>query len=55
MKQHVRFAMKGRRKPEFDADPNESPRSGNSKRTAPMVWCGIMLVFVLIATWFALK
>jgi hypothetical protein len=47
--------MKARRNPEIDADPNESPRSGNSKRTAPMVWFGIVLVFVIIATWLVMK
>jgi hypothetical protein len=39
----------------FDHAANESPRSGSSKQVSPIVWCGIVVAFVLIATWFAMK
>jgi hypothetical protein len=39
----------------FDHAANESPRSGSSKQVSPVVWCVIVVAFVLIATWFAMK
>ncbi len=39
------------------ADPprNDSPRSGSSKRIAPVVWGVIVVAMVVIAIWFAMK
>jgi hypothetical protein len=39
----------------FDHAANESPRSGSSKQVSPIVWCAIVVAFVLIVTWFAMK
>ena len=39
---------------EFNHAANASPRSGSSKKVAPVVWCAIVLAIVALAIWFAL-
>jgi hypothetical protein len=39
---------------EFDHAANASPRSGSSKKAAPVVWCAIVLAIVALAVWFVL-
>jgi hypothetical protein len=39
----------------FDHAANDSPRSGSSKRVAPVVWGTIIAALVVIAIWFALR
>jgi hypothetical protein len=39
---------------EFNHAANASPRSGSSKKVAPVVWCAIVLVIIALAVWFAL-
>jgi hypothetical protein len=38
---------------EFDHAPNNSPRSGSSKRVTPVVWGVIVVTSVVVAIWFA--
>jgi hypothetical protein len=40
---------------EFNHAANDSPRSGSSKKTAPVMWCAIVVAVVALAIWFALK
>ena len=40
---------------EFNHAPNNSPRSGSSKRVTPVVWSVIVAAMVVIAIWFAIK
>jgi hypothetical protein len=40
---------------QFNHAPNDSPRSGSSKKVTPMVWCAILLVLVALAIWFVMK
>jgi hypothetical protein len=40
---------------QFNHAPNDSPRSGSSKKVTPMVWCAILVVLVALAIWFAMK
>jgi len=40
---------------EFNHAPNDSPRSGSSKRVTPVVWSVIVAAMVVIAIWFAIK
>jgi hypothetical protein len=40
---------------EFDHAANDSPRSGGSKRMAPLLWAAIIAAVVAIAIWFAIK
>jgi hypothetical protein len=35
--------------------PNDSPRSGSSKKVTPVVWGGIVVVIIALAIWFAMK
>jgi hypothetical protein len=42
-------------KREFNHAANDSPRSGSSKRVAPIVWAAIVAVIVAISIWFAMK
>jgi hypothetical protein len=40
---------------EFNHAANDSPRSGSSKRTAPLLWGAIVVALIAIAIWFAMK
>jgi hypothetical protein len=40
---------------EFDHAPNDSPRSGSSKRVTPVVWGAILVAIVVVIIWFATK
>jgi hypothetical protein len=39
----------------YNHAPNDSPRSGSSKKVTPVVWGGIVFVMVLLAIWFTIK
>jgi hypothetical protein len=39
----------------YNHAPNESPRSGSSKKVTPMMWGVIVAVMVALAVWFAMK
>jgi hypothetical protein len=39
----------------FNHAANDSPRSGGTKRAAPLVWCMIVVAVVALATYFAMK
>jgi len=39
----------------FDHAPNDSPRSGSSKKVTPVVWGGIVAAVVALAIWFAMR
>jgi hypothetical protein len=38
---------------EFNHAPNDSPRSGSSKKVAPVVWSAIVVAIIAAAIWFA--
>lgn len=38
---------------EFNHAPNDSPRSGSSKRVTPLVWCTIVVAITVAIIWFA--
>jgi hypothetical protein len=38
---------------EFNHAPNDSPRSGSSKRVTPLVWCAIVVAIAGAIIWFA--
>jgi len=40
---------------EFNHAPNDSPRSGSSKRVTPVVWGVILVAIVVVIIWFATK
>jgi hypothetical protein len=40
---------------EFNHAPNDSPRSGSSKRVTPVVWSVIVVAIVVAIIWFATK
>jgi hypothetical protein len=40
---------------EFNHAPNDSPRSGSSKRVTPVVWGVILVAIVVAVIWFATK
>jgi len=40
---------------EFNHAANNSPRSGSSKQVTPVAWAAIVVAFVAIAIWFAIK
>jgi hypothetical protein len=40
---------------EFNHAPNDSPRSGSSKRVTPVVWSAIVVAIVVAIIWFAMK
>jgi hypothetical protein len=42
-------------KREFNHAANDSPRSGSSKRAAPMAWAAIVVAVVASAIWLAMK
>jgi hypothetical protein len=37
---------------EFNHAPNDSPRSGSSKKIAPVVWGAIVIALVAAAIWY---
>jgi hypothetical protein len=39
----------------YNHAPNDSPRSGSSKKVTPMMWGVIAAVMVALAVWFAMK
>jgi hypothetical protein len=39
----------------YNHAPNDSPRSGSSKRVTPVGWGAIVLIAVLLAVWFMMK
>jgi len=39
----------------YNHAPNDSPRSGGSKKVTPMVWSVIVALMVVLAIWFAIK
>ena len=39
-------------KTEFNHAANDSPRSGATKRLAPVVWGGIVFAIIGVAIWF---
>jgi hypothetical protein len=40
---------------EFNHAANDSPRSGSSKRMAPLLWGAIVVALIAIVIWFAMK
>jgi hypothetical protein len=38
----------------FNEAANESPRSGSSKRSTPVVWGVVVIALVALAIWFAI-
>jgi hypothetical protein len=42
-------------KREFDHAANDSPRSGSSKQVTPLLWGAIVVAFVVVVIWFAIK
>ncbi|HEV7601730.1 MAG TPA: hypothetical protein VGO49_15930 [Bradyrhizobium sp.] len=40
---------------QFNRAPNDSPRSGSSKKVTPVAWGGILVVLVALAIWFVMK
>jgi hypothetical protein len=40
---------------EFNHAPNDSPRSGSSKRVTPLVWSAIVVAIVVAIIWFTTK
>jgi hypothetical protein len=40
---------------EFNHAPNDSPRTGSSKRVTPVVWSAIVVAIVVAIVWFAIK
>ena len=40
---------------EFNHAANDSPRSGSSKKGAPVVWFAIVIAIVALAIWFMLR
>jgi hypothetical protein len=39
----------------YNHAPNDSPRSGSSKKVTPVVWGAIVFTIVLLAVWFTTK
>jgi hypothetical protein len=39
---------------EFNRAANDSPRSGGSKQTSPVVWCAITVAVVAATTYFVM-
>jgi len=42
-------------KTEFNHAANDSPRSGSSKKVAPVVWAAMVAVMVAAVLWFGLR
>jgi hypothetical protein len=40
---------------EFNHSANDSPRSGGSKRVAPLAWVVIVIAIIAIILWFAIR
>jgi hypothetical protein len=40
---------------EFNHAPNDSPRSGGSKRVTPVVWGAIVVAIAVAIIWFAIN
>ncbi|HEV7877373.1 hypothetical protein [Bradyrhizobium sp.] len=40
---------------QFNHAPNDSPRSGSSKKVTPVVWGAITVVLVALVIWFVMK
>jgi hypothetical protein len=40
---------------QFNHAPNDSPRSGSSKKVTPVVWGVMLIVLTALAIWFATK
>jgi len=39
----------------YNHAPNDSPRSGSTKKVTPVVWGGIVVIIVMLAIWFTMK
>jgi len=39
----------------YNHPPNDSPRSGSSKKVTPLVWGAIIVVVVALVVWFAIR
>jgi hypothetical protein len=39
----------------YNHAPNDSPRSGSSKKVTPLVWGAIVVVIVALAIWFTMR
>ena len=39
----------------YNHAPNDSPRSGSSKKVTPVVWGAIVVIAVLLVIWFRMK
>ncbi|MEA2818675.1 MAG: hypothetical protein QOJ84_5230 [Bradyrhizobium sp.] len=39
----------------YNHAPNDSPRSGSTKKVTPVVWGAIVFIIVLLAVWFTTK
>ena len=39
----------------YNHAPNDSPRSGSTKKVTPVVWGAIVVIIVLLAVWFTMK
>jgi hypothetical protein len=39
----------------YNHAPNDSPRSGSSKKVTPVVWSVIVALIVVVVVWFAMK
>jgi hypothetical protein len=39
----------------YNHAPNDSPRSGSTKKVTPVIWGAIVLILVLLAIWFTTK
>ena len=42
-------------KTEFNHAANDSPRSGSSKKVAPVVWATIVALMVAAVVWFGMR
>jgi hypothetical protein len=40
---------------EFDRAANDSPRSGSTRKSAPVIWCMIVAAMLGLAIYFAMK
>lgn len=40
---------------EFNHAANDSPRSGSTKRVAPVVWAMVVLAIVVATAWFLIQ
>jgi len=39
----------------YNHAPNDSPRSGSTKKVTPLFWAAIVVIIVLLAIWFMMK